>query len=691
MRKCGRMAAIIAIGAVLSGAVTLRFTGSDAQAANPKKDKEGQDWAHYGADTDETHFSPLAQVNAQTVSKLGLAWYYDIDAYDTFTAPLAVNGVIYFAVGLNLVHAVDARTGKLLWKYDPEVYKSPGAHKMRAGWGPRGIAYADGKLFTGTRDGRLIAVDAETGKPVWSQQTLPVEDDSYITGAPWIAGDKVVMGFGGGDYGPVRGYVTAYDIKTGKQAWRFYTVPGQPGVDKDWTTEFAAKSWTGEWWKYGGGGNVWNAMAYDKKYNHIYLGTGNGFPWNQKIRSPGGGDNLFLSSIVALDADTGRYVWHHQTTPANSWDFNNAMDIQLARLPIDGQPHDVIIHAPKDGFFYVIDRATGKLLSAEKFAKINWASHVDMKTGRPVENPAARYTDGPFLMYPTMYGSHGVATMSFNPQTGLVYIPVMDGGRPVADPPNVKDWTMRLGGFVNSGIGPAPGMKYDPATSSLLAWDPVKAKPVWSIPQNGQFNGGTITTAGNLVFQGVNTGQFVAWDARDGKKLWAFEAQNGILGNAITYMIGGTQYVTVLTGFRNSAATQPLWDYREQKRRVLTFMLGGKAKLPPFTKLDQPIVDDPDFVLDSGRADKGGATFNRSCSLCHGGGVVAGGAAPDLRRSGIPLDGEAFASVVRDGALMERGMPSYTQLSDDELLNIRHYIRQRARATPDRVVQQGGH
>jgi quinohemoprotein ethanol dehydrogenase len=669
--------------AVLGTAIGCSKDDGDRQSAAVEDD--GTNWQSFGRTASEDHYSPLDQINDKNIERLGLAWSYDLDNFDTYTAPLAVNGIIYFGVGHSILHAMDARTGKLLWRYDPEVYKRDGK-KLRAGWGIRGIAYADGKIFSGTRDGRLIAVDAKDGKLLWSAETLDEAEGGYITGPPWIAGDKVVIGFGGADYHPVRGYVTAYDIDSGKRAWRFYTVPGDPAKGfESKAMEMAAKTWTGEWWKFGGaGGTVWHAMAYDPRFNRIYLGTGNGSPWNQKIRSPGGGDNLFLAAIVALDADTGDYVWHYQMNPGETWDFNNTMDIQLADLPVNGEVKPVLIHAPKNGFFYVIDRTNGKLISAEKFGKATWAERIDLKTGRPVETPGARFPGGkPVVIYPFPQGAHGVASMSFNRKTRLAYIPVMEGGRVFVDPPNLNEWKYRPTGFVNTGLGPPPpDIKVPPPTSSLVAWDPVAQKQAWKIPQNGIINGGTITTAGNLVFQGLNTGELVALAADTGNKLWSFDAQNGILGNAITYRVGGKQYVTVITGYRSSYAQKPNWDYRQQKRRVLTFTLDGRAQLPPAEPpVEMPIQDDPAFVLDETKAAVGGAIYNGSCVICHGTGMIAGGAAPDLRTAGTPLDPESFASVVRAGMLMERGMPSFAEFTDQELEGLRYYIRQRARET----------
>jgi len=656
-----------------------------AGGTTAQKPLDGRDWYSFGGNDEGDHYSPLDQINSNNVAKLGLAWSYDIDTFDAYTAPLEVNGVVYFAAGLSVMHALDARTGKLLWQYDPQVAaQEESKTRMRAGWGIRGIAYRDGKVFTGTRDGRLLAIDAKTGKLLWGVQTFDEPQEAYITGPPFIAGDKVVIGFGGSDYTPQRGYVTAYDIRTGKKAWRFFTVPGNPANGfENKAMEDAARTWHGEWWKFGGGGSVYQAMSYDAKFDRLYIGTGNGFPWNQKIRSPGGGDNLYLGSIVALDAKTGAYVWHYQTNPEDSWDFNNAMDIELTDMVIDGQKKSVLLHAPKNGFFYVIDRETGKLISAEKFAKVNWADRIDMATGRPVMNPEALYPEGkPFVLYPFPNGAHGVQAMSYSPKNGLTYIPVMEGGRVFVDPARLDTWQPKPGMFVNTGLGAPPAsIKVPPATSRLVAWNPVTQKQAWSIPQPGVFNGGVLSTGGNLIFQGQNSGDFSAFAADTGTKLWSFDAQNGILSAPISYSVGGRQYVTVIASFRSSFANAPNWDYRQQKRRVLTFMIGGSRKLPPFKLVDTPIQDDPAFTVEPAKAAVGAGIYNVSCVICHGAGMAAGGAAPDLRKSSVPLDADAFASVVRDGALMPRGMPSFGQFTPQELEGLRHYIRQRARET----------
>lgn len=679
------MAKILARALLSTGAALSMLAASPLPAGTPGgAAADGRDWYSFGGTDDGLHYSPMGQINQSNVKGLGLAWAYDIDTFDAYTQPLAVGGVLYFAAGHSVIHALDARTGKLLWQYDPKVAEAPEAQwRMRAGWGIRGIAFRDNKVITATRDGRLLAVDARTGKLSWSVQTLDEEGSkgAYITGPPFVAGNVVVIGFGGADYSKVRGYVSGYDLKTGKKVWRWYVVPGNPAVDKDETTLKAASTWTGEWWKFGGGGAVYHAMTYDAKYDRIYLGTGNGFPWNIKIRSPGGGDNLYLASVVALDAKTGKHVWHYQTNPELTWDFNNAMDIALTDMVIDGRRRPVLLHAPKNGFYYVIDRETGKLLSAEKFGPVNWAEKIDLATGRPVINPESLYPDGkPFVLYPFPNGAHGVQAMAHSPQTGLTYIPVMEGGRVHVDPANIKDFKVRDGMFVNTGLGAAPAnIVVPPAKSFLLAWDPVKQKEAWRIPQPGTFNGGVLATGGGLVFEGLNTGDFGAYSAATGEKLWAFDAQNGILSAPISYTVGGRQYVSVIASFRSSFPNQPNWDYRQQRRRVLTFALGGKAQLPKFERLAEPVLDDPTFIIDPKKAAIGAGIYNTGCNICHGAGMAAGGAAPDLRKSALAMDKDGFYQVVREGALMSRGMGRFAHLSDDEMEGLRHFIRQRAR------------
>jgi len=678
----------IRFGAAISlGAIAIVST---IALAGPKDhplmhENDGTNWASYGRTFSENHYTPLDQINENTISRLGLAWSFDIQTpVGSFTSPLAVDGVIYFGVGHSLIHAVDARTGVLLWKFDPEVYKFAG-HKLRGGWNIRGIAYDNGKVFTGTLDGRLIALDAKTGKLLWSVMTVETDDVRYIAGVPWVFNGKVIIGHGGSDYGPVRGYVTAYDQATGKQAWRFYTVPGDPakGYD-DKGLKLAAKTWSGEWWKNTGGATVWHAMAYDPKYNRIYLGTGNGAPWNGKLRGDNDkGDNLFICSIVAVDADTGKYVWHYQTAPGDNWDYDADTDMEMADLVIDGKLRSVLMQANKNGFYYVIDRKNGKLISANNFVKVTWADRIDLKTGRPVEAAGARFENGKtFVAFPSPQGAHTVQAMSFSPKQGLAYIPAGDDGRVYVDPPNMADWKFQPKMRVNTGLGTAaPGTTPPlPArTSVLVAWDPVKQKEAWSIPMNGGFNGGTLATAGDIVFEGLNTGEVIGVHAATGKKLWSFDAQNGILGQPISYSVDGRQFVAIITGFRSSLATNPAWDYYTQKRRLLVFALDGKGTLPADNVQASQVLDDPAFVIDPKKADIGKGVFFSGCHVCHGVTMVSGGAAPDLRKASSPMSFDTLWAVLHDGALMPNGMAKFEELTKEDVEGVQHFIRQRAR------------
>jgi len=657
-----------------------------ASCAGSAEDRGSGNWPGYGGPVGDQHYSPLDQINDGNVGRLGLAWFHDIDVGgSSLTAPVAVDGVLYFAAGYSVVHALDAVTGKELWRYDPKSPQVAG-EKMRAAWGSRGLAYDDGKIFVGTIDGRLIALDARSGGPLWSAMTVDKNDGRYITGAPWTFNGKVIIGHGGADFAPVRGYVTAYDQKTGRQLWRFHTVPGDPakGFENE-AMEMAARTWTGEWWKYGGGGTAWNAFAYDPRFNRIYVGTGNGAPWNRTIRSPGGGDNLFLSSIVALDADTGDYAWHYQTTPGESWDYNSAMDIELADLKIGGETRPVILHAPKNGFFYVLDRQTGKLMSAEKIVPVTWAERIDVATGRPVENPAARYLDGkPAIVYPSEKGAHSIEAMAFNPKTGLVYIPVIDHGQAYMDPPGaLADWRHQSGQRFSPGVSypNEPGLRQP--KSALLAWNPVTQRPAWRTPTTAGWRSGgaTATTAGNLVLQGRESGQFQAFAADSGRQLWSFDGQTSVTAQPIVYAVKGRQYITVIAGARFWSAKDRdrVWNYRTQQWRVLTFALDGKAKLPPALKEEPSIADDPAFRVDSARAAAGARTFGERCAICHGENADAAGAAPSLLESGVPMDLASFKAVVQQGLLLDRGMPRFSELNDDEMESLQHYVRARAR------------
>jgi quinohemoprotein ethanol dehydrogenase len=517
--------------------------------------------------------------------------------------------------------------------------------------------------------------------------TVGKDDDRFITGAPRLFDGKVIIGHGGGDTSSIRGYVTAYDAETGKQLWRFYTVPGNPANGfEDKAHEMAAKTWANGWWKNGGGGSVWNAITYDAEFDTILIGVGNGSPWNRRVRSAGQGDNLFLSSIVALDAKTGAYKWHYQLAPGDSWDYDAAMDTQLADLKIDGKLRKVAIQAAKNGFLYVVDRITGKLISAGKFAKVTWATKIDSATGRPKVPSLAYYPHGKaFESWPSNMGAHTWTPSAYSPQAGLIFIPVLEKGNIIDDRGiAVSKWTRTPNNANDLAVNLDFNIK-DPLndTSWLLAVDPATQKHVWKLRTPTGRNGGVTATAGNLVFQGQITGEFDAFAADSGKKLWSFAAQAPIIAAPITYVAGGRQYVTVLVGMGTNAgvfgALLPTTiDYRTQAKRVLTFAIGGTETLPPAKAVRLVAPDDSGYRPHPALAAQGARVFGTYCLQCHGVGAVAGGNAPDLRTSTVPPSAETFASVVRDGALVPNGMPRFEELDDARLKVLRQYIRSRA-------------
>jgi quinohemoprotein ethanol dehydrogenase len=649
----------------------------------------GTDWPAFGRTANEQRYSPLQQIDATNVQALAVDWYLDLpDARTLYGTPLVVGRTMYFESSYNVVHAVDAASGRLIWRYDPEVTKQAG-ERLRIMWdGSRGLAYDDGRVFIATVDGRLVAIDAATGVPVWSTLTVDPDLPYYITGAPKVFRGLVVIGNGGTEDGPIRGYLDAYDVDTGERVWRWYTVPGNPadGFEND-AMKMAADTWNGEWWRYGGGGTVWHAITYDAEFDQVIFGTGNGAPWNRRIRSPDGGDNLFLCAVVALDAKTGQYRWHYQTTPGEAWDYNSNMDIVLADLEIDGRTVKAALHAPKNGFFYVLDRENGQLISAEPFVNVTWASRVDLATGRPVENEGARYEDGEEAVAPSALGGHSWHAMSFNPETGLVYIPTMELTGFFSDKSvDVRKWQSPDWRF-DSGVDPLlTDVPADAGSSALKAWDPVRQRAVWQVATPGLWNAGTLTTAGNLVFQGQADGRLMAHRATDGETLWSFDLGLGISAPPITYSVDGRQYVALLVGWGGAGAAmmgslsaQHGWTYGAQTRRLVVFSLEGELALPQSASPASVAVLASDaFEVDPALAESGGRSYFEMCWLCHGAAAISGGTAPDLRASPIVLASEALRDVVIGGRLQDRGMPGFPSLSEEELTTIQHYIRRAA-------------
>ncbi|MDG2003949.1 MAG: PQQ-dependent dehydrogenase, methanol/ethanol family [Novosphingobium sp.] len=685
LRKASGLALTFGLALLLGSCGDGPSSGDAASQARYIDGNDGKDWPGPGRTYGERHYSPLTEIDADNVAKLGLAWSLDLPPGYSVSQPIAVDGVLYFAAGQGTVNAVDVRSGEQLWSYDAEVWKGE-QPKLRTAWGSRGVSWWEGAIFMGTLDGRLISVDAETGKLNWEVQTTEVGDGRFISGAPRAFDGKVIIGHGGADNAPTRGYVTAYDAATGEQAWRFFIVPGNPadGFEND-AMEMAAKTWSGPWWTYGGGGNAWNAFSFDPETGTVFVGTGNGSPWNHKIRSRGEGDNLFLSSILALDAETGDYKWHYQTNPAESWDYNAAMDMEFAELEIGGKPRKVLLTAPKNGFFYVIDRVTGELISAEAYTKQTWAKGIDLETGRPIDVANNRYENGKFFLQPSPVGSHSWLPMAFSPDSGLVYIPVIEMGSWLYDltdkPENWKRGPIH-GPDGGAGLDLPPGE----GSASLVAWDPVAQKQAWRIKVPTNVSGGVMASAGGLVFQGRVDNQFNAYDAKTGDVLWSFDTGAPTIAPPISYAVDDKQYVTVLTGGGGSLVLKGdvyipyAVGYREQARRVLTFVLDGKASLAPTTPYRFKPIADPAYVSRPEAEQRGFVVYSQTCVMCHGrDGDASGGNAPDLRASPLTLNAKQFTAIVKDGTLQQQGMPRFDDVSPEIVEDIRAYVRMLAR------------
>ncbi|WP_454710741.1 PQQ-dependent dehydrogenase, methanol/ethanol family [Cupriavidus nantongensis] len=650
-----------------------------------------RDWPSHGLDYAETRFSRLRQIDAANVRNLGLVWSYDLESTRGVEAtPLVVDGVMYVTASWSVVHALDARTGKRLWSFDPKVDRSLG-YRGCCDVVNRGVALYQGKVFVAAYDGRLIALDAASGRKLWEKDTIIDRRYSYtITGAPRVFKGKVIIGNGGAEFG-VRGYITAYDAATGEQKWRWFTVPGDPSKPfEDESMAAAAKTWdpSGKYWEAGGGGTAWDTLAFDPELNLMYVGTGNGAPWSRSKRSPAGGDNLYLASIVALDPDTGKYVWHYQETPGDNWDYTSTQPMILADLKLDGQMRKVILHAPKNGFFFVIDRTNGKFISAKNFVDVNWATGYDA-SGRPIERPEARAVDKAYDAIPGPYGAHNWHPMSFNPQTGLVYLPAQHVPLNLLDD---KTWQFNEGkpGTPHGNVGwnTAKFLNAEPPKSKpfgrLIAWDPVQQKAAWTQELVSPWNGGTLTTAGNLVFQGTADGRFVAYDARNGDKLWESPTGTGVVAAPVSFELDGRQYVSVAVGWGGVYGQAQRATNRQGPGTVYTFALGGKAPLPAFAeyragKLLQGVKYDPALVRD------GTALYVSNCVLCHGvPGVDRGGNIPNLGYIDAAFI-ENLDKVVFKGPAMARGMPDFTgKLTPQDVEKIKAFIQGTADAVRPR-------
>ena len=668
-------------------AILLLLAGTAALAAEKdyedrvlREAPEGRNWFLKGGDFSGAHYSPLDEVRAGNVHELGLAWAIDLDAPDGVAAtPIVVDGVIYLSAAYSVVFAIDAASGELLWTHDPGV-RDRQASDPYVSWparANRGVAVWDGRVYVTTADCWLVALDARNGNEEWSKQTCNPAEDYAITDSPYVGGGKVFVGNAGSESPrPNRGYVSAYRASDGELLWRFYIVPGADDAENDTPAlRMAAKTWSREILaKHGGGGQSWNEMTYDPASDLLFFGTSGAYPYIWSERSPDGGDNLFLSSIVAVDATTGEYAWHYQTVPQDSWDYNATMNIVLADLKIGGRERQTLLVAPKNGFHYTLDRRTGELLAAGKFARTNWATHINMETGRPVLDPAARYWDAPIgeptLVWPNMWGAHSWNPMAYSPDTRLSYIPVVDIPAEVImnEEGDFSDNNLLL-----TEVG---GKPHSPG--KLVAFDPVAARIRWSVDYPLPYNGGVLATAGNLVFQGNAEGEFVGYAADSGKRLWSVQTGSSIAAAAASYAVRGKQYVVVPIGgggglqfyYPEMHAT----DNAHGPTRLLAFSLTGEAMLPASTRPARKLPAQPRLDASAATLERGRLLYDGHCKSCHGTGAVARahGSVPDLRYADSATHGE-WAGIVIGGARRANGMPAF-ELGLDDAEAIRAYV-----------------
>jgi quinohemoprotein ethanol dehydrogenase len=696
----------IGLGLVLSATIAtsavvyhsaLAASGADAKAANVtaarlvKADNEPGQWMTYGGTYSEQRFSTLKQIDSSNVNTLGLKWFGDYETnQDQHGSPLYIDGVIYVSTSRDVVQAFDAKSGKPLWTYNPMIHGE--RLRYNVGLVNRGIAAWNGKIIIGTLDARLVAIDAKTGKQVWDTDTVPdslglgeMAKHYSITMAPRAAKGKIFVGASGGEYG-VRGWIAAYDAETGKEVWRFWTVPGDPAKGfENKALERAAKTWSGEYWKTtGGGGTVWDAAVYDPVTDLLYFGTGNGSPWNERTREPQLTDDLYSASIVAVKPDTGEYVWHYQETPGDAWDYDAVSPMMTADISIDGHKKHVIMQPSKNGFMYVLEAKTGKLISADPFTEENWATGVDLKTGRPNVVPAARYEKEPWDLAPGVQGGHSWHPNAYSPVTGLLYIPAWEAYFTMASPPPGSPTPP---GF---SLGVAMGARVDPSKlqpyartgvkGRLEAWDPVTRKVVWATEpaENGRPTSGVLATAGSLVFMGNGGGKTLsAYDARTGAKLWSFDTQTAIYAAPISYQLDGVQYIAASVGGAGQGGY-----FAPTHARMLVFALGGNAVLPTPEPYTPPQLNPPPSTASAAVIEHGNAVYTQYCSVCHGAnGLQARSSFPNLTVTPLLWTQPGFDQVVLEGGRADKGMGSFGKdLKPEDTAAIREFLISRANA-----------
>lgn len=638
-------------------------------------------WAHYGGSYNEQRFSPLTAINTGNVADLGLAWFADYDTnQNQHGSPLYVDGVLYVSTARNVVHAFDARNGERIWTYTPLMVPNPNLGLVN-----RGIAAYDGKIYMGMLDAYMVAIDANTGEEVWKVNTVPeslglgdMAKQYSITMAPRVAKGKVFIGGSGGEFG-ARGWIAAYDAQTGEEVWRFWTVPGNPedGFEGE-HLRMAADTWRTDrrYWEQGGGGTVWDAAVYDPVTDLLYFGTGNGSPWNRQMRDPDDGDNLFVASVIAVNPDTGEYVWHYQETPGDSWDYDAVSPMMTADLDFNGQQRHVIVHPSKNGFIYVLDAATGEFISGDAFTGVTWALGIDA-SGRPIEAPGARYETEPFNIGPGAPGGHTWHPNAFSPLTGLIYIPTWENysamtpqQMPAEGPPPL----IAFGGRVDRATLKPHNKEANDGW--LQAWDPVRREVVWESERGPRWTSGVLATAGNLVFMGNSNGNTLfAFNAENGEVLWSYDTQSAVYAAPITYELDGEQYIAASVG-----GTSPGDYYAPSYGRMLVFKVGGTVQLPPQISYTPPELNPPESTASAAVIARGGELYSQHCSVCHGTNAVQQRSSfPNLTLSPLLHVQAGFDQVVLQGGRVARGMANFSdRLSAEDSVAIREYIIARA-------------
>jgi quinohemoprotein ethanol dehydrogenase len=667
-------------------------TGNVTAARLSAADSQPENWYTAGRDAGRTHHSPLKSIHEGNVGQLGLAWNYATGTTRGMEAtPIVVDGVMYTSGVAGRVYVLNAATGEELWKFEPKIDMQVNRWTCCDAVN-HGVVVWQGKVYVAALDGVLYSLEATTGKVLWSVDTIADHKRGYSSvGAPEVAGNVVVIGNAGGEYDS-SGYVSAYGIDDGKLRWRSYLVPtGDPAKDASPDIKAAAKSWDpNSRWDIGGGGNAWDAILYDPEFNLVYVGTGNGEPHSAYVRSPSGGDNLYLSSIVAFHADTGRIAWHVQHAPGDSWDFDATQPMMLAEMKIGGQPRKVLLQAPKTGFFYVIERPSGKVLSASPYVAVTWATGVDLATGRvQINQNIANYSKQPALIFPSGQGGHNWNRMSFNPKTGIAFVPTIEVGEfflpplgtwehlPMARnlatrsffsaaldamlPTLPKDVQKQLLALKNR-----PGEPDTRARAALRAIEPLSGKTLWEVAAAGGAwdHAGVLSTDGNLVFQGTGTGHMRVFRATDGKRLKEIDVGTSIIAAPMTYAVNGEQYVAVLAGLGGAR-----WYYYEQTsaahrygnaNRIISFKLGGTAEAKPVTELPPAgAIPEPPAQSDAATIEHGGRLFVQFCTSCHGDVDPTGSA--DLRRMSRAVHA-SFGDIVLRGQRLPLGMPRFDDL-----------------------------